>query len=118
MVEQALGQVLDNAAKYSPESSPIRITAAAGQGAVTLSVSDHGAGLTAEERARLGERFFRGGRTAATTAGSGFGIWIAKAFLHANGGSLDAASAGPDQGATVTIRLPIPPHKAADLEHE
>jgi K+-sensing histidine kinase KdpD len=118
MVEQALGQVLDNAAKYSPESSPLRITAAAGHGAVTLSVRDQGAGLTPEERARLGERFFRGERTAATTAGSGFGIWIAKAFLHANGGSLDATSAGPGQGTTFIIRLPIPPHTAADIEHE
>ena len=120
MVEQALGQILDNAAKYSPEGTAVRIAARAENGAVALSVSDRGAGLTAEERARLGERFFRGSRTASTTAGSGFGIWIAKAFLHANGGSLDATSAGPDQGATFIIRLPIPPHKdeAQDLEHE
>jgi len=125
MVEQALGQILDNAAKYSPEGTAVRIAARAENGAVALSVSDQGAGLTAEECARLGERFFRGSRTA-STAGSGFGIWIAKAFLHANGGSLDATSTGPDQGATFIIRLPIPPHKAgaqetlntSDPEHE
>jgi K+-sensing histidine kinase KdpD len=119
MVEQALGQILDNAAKYSPEAAPVRISARTEQGAVALSVADRGAGLTAEERARLGERFFRGERTAATTVGSGFGVWIARAFLHANGGSLDAASAGPGEGATFIIRLPIPPHKAVqDPENE
>jgi two-component system sensor histidine kinase KdpD len=118
MVEQALGQILDNAAKYSPDAAPVRISARAEQGTVALSVTDRGTGLTAGERARLGERFFRGKRTAGTTVGSGFGIWIAKAFLHANGGSLDAASAGPGEGATFIIRLPIPPHTAAAQDPE
>ena len=100
MVEQALEQLLDNAAKYSPESEPIRITAHAADGAVALSVIDRGAGLSPDEIARLGERFFRGSRTAGTTNGSGFGVWIAKAFLHASGGSLTAMSDGADRGAT------------------
>lgn len=108
MVEQALEQLLDNAAKYSPENQPIRITARAADGAVALSVIDRGAGLSPDEIARLGERFFRGSRTANTTNGSGFGVWIARAFLHASGGSLTAASDGADRGATFTIRLPIP----------
>ncbi len=60
MVEQALEQLLDNAAKYSPESEPVRITARAADGAVALSVIDRGAGLSQDELARLGERFFRG----------------------------------------------------------
>jgi K+-sensing histidine kinase KdpD len=108
MVEQALGQLLDNAAKYSAETSPIRITARAADGAVVVSVIDRGAGLSPDELPRLGERFFRGSRTAMATTGSGFGIWIAKAFLHASGGSLTATSDGADQGATFNIRLPIP----------
>lgn len=108
MVEQSLGQLLDNAAKYSPEDAPIRVTARAADGAVVVSVIDRGAGLSPEELPRLGERFFRGTRTAATTTGSGFGIWIAKAFLHASGASLTATSDGADKGATFNIRLPIP----------
>lgn len=108
MVEQALEQLLDNAAKYSPEHAPIRIAGRAADGAVTLSVTDHGAGLSQDELSRLGERFFRGPRTASTTTGSGFGVWIARAFLHASGGGLSATSDGADCGATFTIRLPIP----------
>jgi K+-sensing histidine kinase KdpD len=120
MVEQALGQLLDNAGKYSPEDSPIHITGRAADGAVVVSVIDRGAGLVAEELPRLGERFFRGSRTAPTTPGSGFGIWIAKAFLHASGGSLTATSDGPDRGSTFNIRLPIPAQHpvARDPDHD
>ena len=66
-----------------------------------------GVGLTAEEQAQLGARFFRSPRHAATTSGSGLGLWIAKAFVGANGGRLDAVSAGADKGATVSIHLPF-----------
>ena len=120
MVEQALGQMLDNAAKYSPPGSPIHITGRAADGAVVVSVIDRGAGLVAEELPRLGERFFRGSRTAPTTPGSGFGIWIAKAFLHASGGSLTATSDGADRGSTFNIRLPIPAQHPVtrDPDHE
>ena len=72
-----------------------------------LSVSDRGVGLTAEENAQLGERFFRGARHAATTSGSGLGLWIAKAFVTANGGKIEAVSSGADQGTTVSIMLPF-----------
>jgi two-component system, OmpR family, sensor histidine kinase KdpD len=72
-----------------------------------LSVHDQGVGLTAQESAQLGERFFRGARHATTTSGSGLGLWIAKAFVSANGGKIEAASLGADQGTTVSIHLPF-----------
>ncbi len=108
MVGQALEQLLDNAAKYSPEAAPIRVTARAADGAVAINVIDRGAGILPDELPRLGERFFRGSRTAATTNGSGFGVWIARAFLHANGASLTVTSDGASKGSTFNIRLPIP----------
>src|SRR5712691_3580168 len=107
LVEQAFVQVVDNAAKYSPAGAPIAIAAKRNGRDVVLSVQDRGVGLTAQESARLGERFFRGARHAATTSGSGLGLWIAKAFVGANGGKLEAVSAGMDQGSTVSIHLPI-----------
>jgi two-component system, OmpR family, sensor histidine kinase KdpD len=107
LVEQAFVQVVDNAAKYSPPGAPIAIAAKRNGRDVVLSVKDRGVGLTAQESARLGERFFRGARHAATTSGSGLGLWIAKAFVGANGGKLEAVSAGMDQGSTVSIHLPI-----------
>jgi two-component system, OmpR family, sensor histidine kinase KdpD len=100
-------QIVDNAAKYSPPGSPIAVAAKRNGRDVVLSVHDRGVGLTAEENAQLGERFFRGSRHAATTSGSGLGLWIAKAFVTANGGKLQAESSGVDQGTTVSIHLPF-----------
>ena len=113
LIEQALGHVIENAMKYSPPGSPIRICGAVENGMIAVTVADSGAGLTADELGRLGERFFRGDRASATTTGSGLGLWIARAFLHANGGSLDANSDGADRGSTLILRLPIPAQKAA-----
>jgi two-component system sensor histidine kinase KdpD len=107
LVEQAFVQIVDNAAKYSPSGSPITVAAKRNGRDVVLSVHDNGVGLTAEEKSQLGERFFRGARHAAATSGSGLGLWIAKAFVTANGGKIEARSSGVDQGSTVSIHLPF-----------
>jgi two-component system sensor histidine kinase KdpD len=108
-VEQALVQIIDNAAKYSPAGAPIRVAARPNGHTVMLSVHDRGAGLTAEEKNLVGDRFFRGPRHAATTSGSGLGLWIANAFITANGGKVEVESEGADRGTTVTIHLPLSP---------
>ena len=114
LVEQALSQVIDNAAKYSPPGSRIAIAARGGAGSVEITVDDQGAGLTAEERERLFERFYRGPRHQAAIKGSGLGLWIARAFVVASGGQLEAASEGAGRGTTITMRLPAPPLAEAD----
>jgi two-component system, OmpR family, sensor histidine kinase KdpD len=101
LVEQALGQLL-----VSPVGSTIRIAAQADQDRVVLSVSDEGAGLTAEEKQQIGNRSFRGARHINRVPGAGLGLWIADTFIVANGGTLDAHSTGPGLGTTVSIRLP------------
>jgi K+-sensing histidine kinase KdpD len=106
LVEQAFAQLLENAAKYSPVGSTIRIAAHVEQDRVVLSVSDEGAGLTAEEKQQIGNRSFRGTRHINRVPGAGLGLWIADTFIVANGGTLDARSAGPELGTTVSIRLP------------
>ena len=63
--------------------------------------------MTAEEKGQVGGRFFRGPRHAVTTSGSGLGLWIANAFISANGGKVEVESDGADRGATVSIHLPI-----------
>jgi two-component system sensor histidine kinase KdpD len=112
-VEQALVQILDNAAKYSSDGTPIRVAARPNGHSVVLSVHDCGAGLTSEEKRQVGERFFRGTRHAATTSGSGLGLWIANAFISANGGKVEVDSEGADRGTTVSIYLPTSPQLAA-----
>src|SRR5262245_11042676 len=106
LVQQAFVQIVDNAAKYSPNGSTINVSAKRHGHDVVLAVHDRGAGLTIDEKAQLGERFFRGHRLAATTSGSGLGLWIAKAFVGASGGRIQAVSSGANQGSTVSIHLP------------
>jgi K+-sensing histidine kinase KdpD len=105
LVEQAFGQLLENAAKYSPPGSEIRVTSRGGPDCVVLSVEDQGSGLTADEKGQLGKRWFRGRDCAA--GGSGLGLWIASTFIAANGGSLHAESRGPNLGTTMSLRLPV-----------
>lgn len=105
LVEQAFGQLLENAAKYSPAGTAIRIRSRCDRGFVELSVTDQGSGLTAEEKEQLGRRSYRSERNAAVS-GSGLGLWIASTFIAANGGSLYAESDGPNLGTTISLRLP------------
>jgi two-component system sensor histidine kinase KdpD len=111
LIEQALGQVLDNAAKYSPTGSLIRVVAQGGDTDIVMAVSDQGAGVSPEERPRLMQRFYRGERLGAVTAGSGLGLWIAQAFVAACGGRIEVASEGIGRGTTVSIRLPAMPRR-------
>ena len=108
LVEQALGQLLENAAKYSLVGSEIKISSRCEQDQVVFSVKDQGSGLTVGEKEQLGKRSFRGHRhsVAAASPGSGLGLWIASTFIAANGGSVHAESAGPNLGTTISLRLP------------
>jgi K+-sensing histidine kinase KdpD len=110
LIEKALGQLIENAAKYSPPGSPIEIKAASAGQSVEIAVRDEGAGLTAQERARIWERFYRSPRHSDKVAGSGLGLWIAQALMVACGGAIEALSAGPGRGATFTLRLPVQPY--------
>jgi two-component system sensor histidine kinase KdpD len=112
LMERALGQILDNSAKYSPAESSIVVRGQLLEDHFVLSVSDYGAGLDADDRASLGQKFFRGTRHAQVTPGLGLGFWIASAFTTANNGTIDAVSDGVDRGMTVTIRLPLEMTKA------
>jgi two-component system, OmpR family, sensor histidine kinase KdpD len=117
LIEQALGQILDNAAKYSAPGSTIEVRACVEPGQAVLSVRDEGTGLTLQEQAQIWERFFRGERHKSKITGSGLGLWIARAFVAANGGGIDAASEGPGCGTTISISLPALEVTASDRAH-
>ncbi len=107
LMERALGQILDNAAKYSPPESAIAVRGQSEAGQFAISVTDQGAGLDADDRVLLGQKFFRGNRHSQVTSGLGLGFWIASAFVAANNGTVEATSEGVNKGMTVTIRLPL-----------
>jgi two-component system sensor histidine kinase KdpD len=106
MIEQAFGQLLENAAKYSQAGSTIAVGARAEADRVVLSVRDEGAGLTPEEAQQLFQRSFRSSRHVANIPGSGLGLWIANTFVTANGGTLEVTSRGAGLGTTAVIGLP------------
>jgi two-component system sensor histidine kinase KdpD len=107
LVEQALSQIIANAAKYSSDASTIRITAKVENTQLTISIADQGVGLTGEEKERLAERFFRGPRHIGKVAGSGLGMWIANTFIMSSGGKLNALSPGEGLGTIIQIVFPI-----------
>jgi K+-sensing histidine kinase KdpD len=115
LIEESCGQLLENAAKYSPSGSTISVSATSMQGDVVLSISDQGAGITLDERPNLGHRSFRSQRHKASIPGSGLGFWIASTFVSANGGTIDITSPGQGRGTTASITLPGSSMKYSEL---
>jgi two-component system, OmpR family, sensor histidine kinase KdpD len=107
LVEQALGQIMANAAKFSVPPSIIQIDAKLEDRRLIMSVCDEGVGLTVDERSKIAERFFRGQRHLGRVSGSGLGMWIANTFIVANGGKIEAFSSGEDRGTAIRIVFPI-----------
>jgi two-component system sensor histidine kinase KdpD len=118
LVTQALVQLFDNAAKYSPPGSTVTLAARARDGRIVLSVSDEGVGIAPAEQPQLWDRFVRGERNSTTTSGSGLGLWIAQAFIAANGGKMNAVSDGPGRGATMAIELPVTQAAVPQMESD
>jgi two-component system sensor histidine kinase MprB len=100
-VSRAIANLLDNAIKWSPPSTPVEITIAHG----VLSVRDHGPGVPPAEEEHIFDRFYRAAG-ARTLPGSGLGLAIVRQVAEAHGGSIDVETA-PGGGALFTLRLPI-----------
>lgn len=102
----ALGNLLTNAAKYSPLNSPIRVTAGAERDRVFIGVSDEGYGIAPEDLDRIFTRFCRGsGGQVRVTKGAGLGLSISRDIVRAHGGELTVQSQ-VGKGSTFTIILP------------
>jgi two-component system sensor histidine kinase KdpD len=108
LTSAALAHVLENAAQYSPQDQAIDVTATIEQGELRLEVHDRGAGVAAEDRARLFDRFHRGLESVRHPFGSGLGLAITKGLLAAEGGRVWADS-HPEGGALFTIAVPCDP---------
>ncbi|HEX4323292.1 MAG TPA: ATP-binding protein [Gaiellaceae bacterium] len=104
-LRQVLGNLIENAVKYSPEGAEVRVAAAAGNGAVRISVRDAGPGIPRDQQARIFEKFGRAEVEGGSKPGTGLGLFIARSIAEAHGGSLDVSS-GTDQGSTFTLSVP------------
>ena len=114
LIEEACGQLLENAAKYSPSGSTISVQTRREPGRVVISIIDQGVGVTPDEQRELGRKSFRSPRHRTSVPGSGLGFWIASTFINANDGTVEIASRGQGLGTTASILLPAP--RAMDPE--
>ena len=103
-IDQVLTNLLENAVRFSPASSSIRITAARWQDGVQVRVSDQGPGIAPEDRRRVFEAFYRGDEDGSRT-GTGLGLAIADAVVTVHGGRIWAEGT-PGGGATIVFELP------------
>ena len=103
-IVQVLDNLISNASRHAPESSPIRVGAAREEAHVAVSVSDEGPGVAPEQLPQLFRKRVGGGD--GTTAGQGLGLAICKGLVEAHGGRIRADSAGPGKGTTFTFTIP------------
>lgn len=104
---QVLTNLISNALTYTPKGGSVRVTTGAQNGGVTLSVTDTGVGIPAEELPRIFERFYQVDKARGPRRGSGLGLAIVAEIVHAHGGTITASSGGSGQGTTFTVWLPV-----------
>jgi two-component system sensor histidine kinase KdpD len=107
LMEQVLMNVLDNAAKYAPPASTIRISARRKQDAVIIEVMDEGPGIPEDRLTRIFEKFHRVHGGDRQRAGTGLGLAICRGFVDAMGGTITAANRTDRSGAIFAIRLSL-----------
>jgi len=105
-LRQVLGNLIENAVKYSPEGGEVRVSAAAANGEVRIAVRDAGPGIPRDHQARIFEKFGRVDVPGASKPGTGLGLFIARSIAEAHGGSLEVSS-GAEPGSTFTLTLPV-----------
>jgi two-component system sensor histidine kinase KdpD len=108
LFEQVLFNLLDNAAKYSPAGTTIRIQSWRDRDSVGLQVLDEGEGVPPSDLEQIFDKFYRVQKADQVRAGTGLGLAISRGFIEAMHGTITAANRTDRSGAVFTIRLPIP----------
>ena len=107
LAEQALFNLLDNAAKYSPPGGRIEVEARHVGGRIEIVVCDEGPGIAEAALGRLFEKFYRADDGDRRRAGTGLGLAIAKGFVEAQGGTILARNRSDRCGAEFVVGFPV-----------
>lgn len=110
-MEQVLSNLIENAAKYSPEGAPITIAGQLLSGSdggreISLSVTDAGTGISRDQRGRIFDKFYRIAGMGHRTGGTGMGLAIVKGLVEAGGGHV-VVDSEVGRGSTFTVLLPL-----------
>ncbi len=108
LIEQALFNILENAARFSPPGEAVRIAVHGAGERLLIDVADRGPGIPEEERARIFDMFYSVARGDRAPQGTGLGLAICRGMIGAHGGSVEALP-GDGAGTTIRINLPLPP---------
>jgi signal transduction histidine kinase len=105
---QIVSNLLNNASKYSHEGGPIALRVRQRDGWVEIDVADQGIGIAAEFMPRIFDLFSQGSRGIDRRQGGlGIGLALVRSLVRLHGGDITCHSAGPEQGSTFTVRLPL-----------
>ena len=117
LFEQVLFNLLDNASKYAPPGSTVRVQAEHEDNVVSLQVIDEGSGIPPADLDRIFDKFYRIQAADRQRAGTGLGLAICRGFIEAMGGRIAATNRLDRNGAIFTITMPVPitdaPHQEA-----
>ncbi|HEX8817312.1 MAG TPA: DUF4118 domain-containing protein [Terriglobales bacterium] len=105
-ISEVLMHLLDNAGRYSPAGTPIKITAEVKADQVITSVADRGPGIDSFEQGMIFEKFYRGQHQRYTAPGTGMGLAIAKVIVEAHGGAISVVTQ-QGSGSVFSFGLPI-----------
>jgi two-component system sensor histidine kinase KdpD len=106
LISKVLGQLLENAAKYSPPAAPIHVSAENTESEIVISVADRGQGIDEIEQSLIFDKFYRGRDNRYSVQGTGMGLAIAKAVVEAHGGTIRVSSQ-LGHGSVFSFTLPL-----------
>jgi len=116
LIEQALVNVLENAARFSPSHGRLQLRAGADDSEVFFSVSDEGPGIPVDERAKIFDMFYTAARGDRGGQGTGLGLAICQGMVGAHGGRISVGDGIDGRGTCITLHLPLQTQPGMDGE--
>jgi len=116
LIEQALVNVLENAARFSPSHGRLQLRAGADEQEIFFAVSDEGPGIPEEERAKIFDMFYTAARGDRGGQGTGLGLAICQGMVGAHGGRISVADGIDGRGTCITLHLPLQAQPGMDGE--